>query len=79
MVAPHTSKESKKENTLTSRAEPLPARRNSVWVGNLDYKTTQDGLRKFFDGVGEITRIHMPTKNVGHGGRAYKVQPDNMG
>ncbi|KAG1873638.1 hypothetical protein DFJ58DRAFT_695872 [Suillus subalutaceus] len=39
-----------------------PKRQNSVWVGNLWFKTTPDALRDFFDGVGEITRIHMPTK-----------------
>ncbi|KAG0703849.1 hypothetical protein DFH29DRAFT_802771 [Suillus ampliporus] len=39
-----------------------PKRQNSVWVGNLWFKTTPDALRGFFDGVGEITRIHMPTK-----------------
>jgi hypothetical protein len=37
-------------------------RQNSVWVGNLWYKTTPEALRDFFDGVGEITRLHMPTK-----------------
>jgi len=37
-------------------------RQNSVWVGNLSFKTTADALRGFFDGVGEITRIHMPMK-----------------
>ncbi|KAG2115821.1 uncharacterized protein F5147DRAFT_769234 [Suillus discolor] len=39
-----------------------PKRQNSVWVGNLWFKTTPDTLRDFFDDVGEITRIHMPTK-----------------
>ncbi|KAF5393163.1 hypothetical protein D9757_001171 [Collybiopsis confluens] len=38
------------------------SRQNSVWVGNLSFKTTQQSLRTFFDGVGEITRIHMPMK-----------------
>ena len=37
-------------------------RQNSIWVGNLSYKTTQESLRRFFDGVGEITRVHLPTK-----------------
>lgn len=37
-------------------------RQNSVWVGNLCYKTTPEALRRFFDGVGEITRVHLPTK-----------------
>jgi RNA recognition motif-containing protein len=37
-------------------------RENSIWVGNLAYKTTPESLRRFFDGVGEITRVHLPTK-----------------
>jgi RNA recognition motif-containing protein len=40
-------------------------RQNSVWVGNLSFRTTTDALRTFFDGVGEITRINMPTKPGG--------------
>jgi RNA recognition motif-containing protein len=40
----------------------VPKRQNSVWVGNLSFKTTVASLRTFFDGVGEITRIHMPMK-----------------
>jgi RNA recognition motif-containing protein len=45
-----------------SAGNSKPKRQNSVWVGNLWFKTTPDALRDFFDGVGEITRIHMPTK-----------------
>ncbi|VDB90101.1 unnamed protein product [Peniophora sp. CBMAI 1063] len=41
-----------------------PKRQNSVWVGNLSFKTTPEALKKFFDGAGEITRVHMPTKMV---------------
>ncbi|KAJ6560459.1 hypothetical protein B0H19DRAFT_1028143 [Mycena capillaripes] len=37
-------------------------RQNSVWVGNLTFKTTPETLTDFFKDVGEITRIHMPTK-----------------
>jgi len=37
-------------------------RQNSIWVGNLSYKTTPESLRRFFDQVGEITRVHLPTK-----------------
>ncbi len=37
-------------------------RQNSIWVGNLCYKTTPESLRRFFDEVGEITRVHLPTK-----------------
>jgi len=42
-------------------------RQNSVWVGNLSFKTTTDALRGFFDGVGEITRVHMPMKAGANG------------
>lgn len=37
-------------------------RQNSVWVGNLSFKTTPESLRTFFEGVGQITRVHMPMK-----------------
>jgi len=37
-------------------------RENSIWVGNLCYKTTPESLRRFFDGLGEVTRVHLPTK-----------------
>ncbi|KAF6747956.1 hypothetical protein DFP72DRAFT_584833 [Ephemerocybe angulata] len=37
-------------------------RQNSVWVGNMSFKTTQENLKAFFAGVGEITRINMPMK-----------------
>jgi RNA recognition motif-containing protein len=71
------------ENTKEKSAKPqnvaAPARQNSVWVGNLAFKTTSESLKKFFDGVGEITRVHMPTKNVGQGGKKFNVQGDNMG
>ena len=36
-------------------------RQNSVWVGNLAYKTTGVALKNFFEGL-EVTRIHMPLK-----------------
>ena len=39
-------------------------RQNSIWVGNLSYKTQYDSLRTFFKAAGEITRIHMPTKTL---------------
>ena len=50
----------KKEKTADKNSQPR--RKNSVWVGNLSFKTTPDTLRTFFNGVGEITRINMPTK-----------------
>ena len=52
---------SKKEKEEEDDSAPVK-RQNSIWVGNLSYKTTQESLRRFFDGVGEITRVHLPTK-----------------
>ncbi|KAJ7167619.1 hypothetical protein C8R46DRAFT_995753 [Mycena filopes] len=44
-------------------ATGAPAKRqNSIWVGNMAFKTTTDALTEFFKEAGEITRIHMPTK-----------------
>src|ERR1700722_6355970 len=51
-----TPSSSKQTNVVVSH------RKNSVWVGNLSFKTTSEDLRRFFDGVGEIKRIHMPTR-----------------
>jgi RNA recognition motif-containing protein len=54
---------SAKSSSMETSSRENPAKRqNSVWVGNLTFKTTQDDVRRFFDGVGEITRINMPTK-----------------
>lgn len=54
-----TESSTKKKEEGASR---LVKRENSIWVGNLCYKTTPESLRRFFDGVGEITRVHLPTK-----------------
>ncbi|SRR6266702_2649556 len=53
-----TSKKQKEEEDVSTPVK----RQNSIWVGNLSYKTTQESLRRFFDGVGEITRVNLPTK-----------------
>ncbi|KAH9062654.1 hypothetical protein EDB87DRAFT_246544 [Lactarius vividus] len=53
-------------------------RQNSIWVGNLSYKTTQESLRRFFDGVGEITRVHLPTK-PGKAPPGESASPENRG
>ncbi|KAF8961067.1 hypothetical protein BDZ97DRAFT_1703478 [Flammula alnicola] len=50
-------------------------RQNSVWVGNMTFKTQQDDLRSFFKDVGEITRINLPTKASSGPG----VRPENRG
>ncbi|KAF8592759.1 hypothetical protein K439DRAFT_1324152 [Ramaria rubella] len=42
-----------------------PKRQNSVWVGNLAFKTTDQSLRAFFQRhirVCEVTRVNLPTK-----------------
>jgi RNA recognition motif-containing protein len=58
LPAESPAKKEKKEGEVS---RPLK-RENSIWVGNLSYKTTPESLRRFFDGVGEITRVHLPTK-----------------
>jgi len=50
-------------------------RQNSVWVGNMSFKTQQDSLKTFFKDVGEVTRINMPTKAPAGPG----VKPENRG
>lgn len=70
-VLSHAEKRRQKKREKTSNDEP-PAkkpkldvskkRQHSVWVGNLSFKTTEDALRQFFDGVGEITRVNLPLK-----------------
>ncbi|THV08143.1 hypothetical protein K435DRAFT_707727 [Dendrothele bispora CBS 962.96] len=59
----------------TAEDKRRAARQNSVWVGNLSFKTTPEALRGFFEGVGEITRINMPTKPAGKPG----VKGENRG
>jgi len=46
---------------ISEGSDALPKRQNSVWVGNLAFKTTTVTLKTFFDGL-EVTRIHMPMK-----------------
>ena len=64
-------KTQKIKNTAELAPSKVPKRQNSVWIGNLSFKTTPDVLRRFFDGVGEITRVHMPMKmaSAGPGGK----------
>ncbi|KAF8638556.1 hypothetical protein AX17_002099 [Amanita inopinata Kibby_2008] len=57
------SKKSAKAEVSTSK------RQNSVWVGNLSYKTTVEDLKSFFSGAGEITRVNMPLKASSMPGR----------
>jgi len=54
-------KKGKKSGEVSEGGNALPKRQNSVWVGNLAYKTTAVMLKTFFEGL-EVTRIHMPLK-----------------
>ncbi|THH05019.1 hypothetical protein EW145_g5103, partial [Phellinidium pouzarii] len=66
-------KKLKAEERKKKDRDVLPKRQNSIWVGNLSFKTSPDTLRAFFDGVGEITRVHMPTKiNAREGEKSFK-------
>jgi RNA recognition motif-containing protein len=59
-----------------SAKEVVPLKRqNSVWIGNLSFKTTLENLRTFLGDVGEITRINMPTKRAAGPG----LKPENRG
>jgi RNA recognition motif-containing protein len=69
------AKKEKKEGQASSH--PLK-RENSIWVGNLSYKTTPESLRRFFDGVGEITRVHLPTK-LGKASLGDSARRENRG
>ncbi|KAH7876429.1 uncharacterized protein C8R40DRAFT_1042862 [Lentinula edodes] len=60
-LEPPPSKKRKTDNQKEA-TDSTSQRQNSVWVGNLSFKTTPDALRKFFEGVGEITRINLPMK-----------------
>ena len=67
------------KNSAELAPSKLPQRQNSVWVGNLAFKTTPDALRRFFDGVGEITRIHMPMKMASGGPGGGGARKENRG
>ncbi|KAG6854365.1 hypothetical protein C0991_007870 [Blastosporella zonata] len=67
----------KKRKLEDGKSVPVPAakRKNSVWVGNMSFKTTQENLRTFFKDVGEIVRIYMPTKAAAN----PAMKPENRG
>ena len=67
------------KNSAELAPSKLPRRQHSVWVGNLAFKTTPDALRRFFDGVGEITRIHMPMKMASGGPGGGGARKENRG
>ncbi|KAI0736154.1 hypothetical protein C8Q72DRAFT_769331 [Fomitopsis betulina] len=67
------------KNSAELAPSKLPRRQHSVWIGNLAFKTTPDALRRFFDGVGEITRIHMPMKMASGGPGGGGARKENQG
>ncbi|KAK7054103.1 hypothetical protein R3P38DRAFT_3171626 [Favolaschia claudopus] len=70
------AKKRKLADATAAATTGAPAKRqNSVWVGNMMFKTTPEALTEFFKGVGEITRINMPMKAA----TAPGVKPDNRG
>ncbi|CAK5263120.1 unnamed protein product, partial [Mycena citricolor] len=58
-----------------SSATDKSKRQNSVWVGNMSFKTTPEALKEFFKDAGEVTRVHMPTKPS----RTPGMRPENRG
>lgn len=73
---PARAKKSKKSlGADVSAASSNTKRQNSVWVGNLSYKTTLDELKAFFAEAGEVARINMPTKVLPGAPR----KPENRG
>ncbi|CAE6425526.1 unnamed protein product [Rhizoctonia solani] len=63
-----SSKRSTKSQIKPNDKPDPPVRQNSVWVGNLSFKTTEAQLKSFFADAGEVSRIHMPKKiDVGQG------------
>ena len=70
-------KNGKEKKKKSDESESQPKRQNSVWVGNLSFKTTEEALKNFFDGVGEITRVHMPKKS--NPGAPKMSRPENRG
>jgi RNA recognition motif-containing protein len=76
------SAEPKKKRKLNGgRAQDIAdrdaTRKNSVWIGNMTFKTTEEDLRAFFKNRGsvDITRVNMPTKAGGKPG----VKSENRG
>ncbi|KAI0698524.1 hypothetical protein C8T65DRAFT_660472 [Cerioporus squamosus] len=70
--------QAKVQNTAELPPSKVPKRQNSIWVGNLSFKTTPASLRAFFEGVGEITRVHMPMK-MATGGPEKGPRKENRG
>ncbi|PIL37016.1 hypothetical protein GSI_00708 [Ganoderma sinense ZZ0214-1] len=77
--SPSTKGKAKMKNTAELPPSKLPKRQNSIWVGNLSFKTTPESLRTFFQGVGGITRVHMPMKMAQGGPAGQGPRKENRG
>ncbi|EIW61325.1 uncharacterized protein TRAVEDRAFT_162400 [Trametes versicolor FP-101664 SS1] len=78
-VSAEGSDKKKVKNSADLPPSKVPKRQNSVWIGNLAFKTDAAALRNFFEGVGEITRIHMPMKMVTGGPQDRRPRQENRG
>lgn len=70
------------QSSESPAVDAVPKRQNSVWVGNLAFKTTEQSLREFFKrGVPgcEMTRVHLPTKTGKEVGGGKGMRGDNRG
>ncbi|KAG6850917.1 hypothetical protein H0H93_006743 [Arthromyces matolae] len=74
-ISDKTTKKKRKVENGKPVSVPAGQRKNSIWVGNMSFKTTQEDLKEFFKDVGEVVRIFMPTKP----GANPAMKPENRG
>ena len=67
----------KDETAGSNHVDKVIKRQNSVWIGNMSFKTTEENIRVFFKekGAVEATRINMPTKVV----KGPELRTENQG
>jgi hypothetical protein len=66
-IASSSTSAAKKPGKVTKPEDEPHARgnrQNSIWVGNLSFRTTEAQLREFFAPAGEVTRVNLPLKPV---------------
>ncbi|CAO3652563.1 unnamed protein product [Cunninghamella echinulata] len=66
IIEENTNEDGRVITTTTAEKAPKKSKKekqeeeHGVWVGNLAFSTTSDGIRKFFEECGEIQRIKCP-------------------
>ena len=74
-IPPKRKKDPEEKGEVNGDVKRVQKKRNSIWVGNLSFKTTRELLKDFVQrGVGEmggesegcVTRVNLP-KKPGHG------------